>query len=192
MLASSPTVAGCGEEMARRYALPATLLRAIAAHESGYSNAAVGLNRDGTGRVTSRDVCMMQINSGWFETVRKKFGYSEANLRSDACKCIEVGAWILRQEVDRHGLNWRAVGAYNSPDPRTGNQYAWKIYRQMQAQLKTAPPPQVGAAPGAGLASIEDAVAGDYRAERAPERRAPLATEADGFQRVPDDRIALE
>ena len=36
--------------------------------------------------------------------------------------------FILEQEIARHGLNWKAVGKYHSPDRECGR-YAWKIYR---------------------------------------------------------------
>ena len=35
---------------------------------------------------------------------------------------------ILSEELERHGLNWRAVGYYHSPNPERGRLYAWKIY----------------------------------------------------------------
>lgn len=44
------------------------------------------------------------------------------------------GKWILAEEIGRHGLNWKAVGKYHSPDPERGRQYAWLVYRHYAGQ----------------------------------------------------------
>lgn len=47
---------------------------------------------------------------------------------------IRLGIKILRQEIDRHGLNWKAVGAYHSPTPERAMQYASRVYARMQGR----------------------------------------------------------
>ena len=49
----------------------------------------------------------------------------------DACTSAYVGAWILAHSIKRHGLTWRAVGAYNSPTPANQKIYAEKVNRAL-------------------------------------------------------------
>ena len=129
------THAACYREAAARYGVPEKLLRAIAHVESGKRDAATveNKNKDGT-----RDIGRMQINTGWLGTL-KQFGITEESLRNE-CTSIHVGAWIMAHNVNRHGLSWEAVGAYNvgckqlskSECERRRNLYAWKVFRAIK------------------------------------------------------------
>lgn len=84
---------------------------AIAKVESGFNPKAIGpKNKNGT-----FDVGMMQINSGWFDTL-EKYGIKPGHL-TNACTNIFVGAWILSNNVRRYGKTWQAIGAYNTGNP---------------------------------------------------------------------------
>ena len=115
--------------------VPEELLRAIAKVESGALNAATAENKNKDG---TRDIGRMQINTGWLGALTK-FGITEDSLRNE-CTSIQVGAWIMAHNVNRHGLSWDAVGAYNvgckklskQECERRRNLYAWKVFRAIK------------------------------------------------------------
>ena len=74
----------------------------------------------------SFDVGLMQINSFWLS----KFNLSPA-LVLEPQNNILLGVWILSQEIKRHGLTWRAVAGYHTPDPERGRRYAASVIRLM-------------------------------------------------------------
>lgn len=125
--------------------------------ESGHNPKARAIANDGT-----YSVGLMQINSSWFPTLQK-YGIEESQLW-EPCINIQVGAWILRQEVDRYGYSWEAIGAYYAGAYNTKN-YRWKIrhYREYATKVldrwqriraKRSPAPSVPATPSwAGSAS---------------------------------------
>jgi soluble lytic murein transglycosylase-like protein len=115
----------CWEEAAAHYGVNPYLLYAIAKTESGLNpNAINRSNRNGT-----YDIGLMQINSSWLPTL-KKHGIDEKQLY-DPCTSIQVGAWILAQNMRRMGTTWEAVGAYNARDAALRIKYAWKVYRNI-------------------------------------------------------------
>jgi soluble lytic murein transglycosylase-like protein len=118
----------CWEEAAAKYGLNPYLLYAIAKTESGLNPAAINRNKNG-----SYDVGLMQINSLWFPTL-KKIGIEEKQLY-DACTSIQVGAWILAQNIRRMGYSWDAVGSYNSSKPELRQRYALKVYKNLPPQV---------------------------------------------------------
>jgi hypothetical protein len=67
----------------------------------------------------SFDIGLMQVNSQWL----RRFGIPpEAAL--DPLANIYLGAWILKQEINRHGDLRAAIGAYHSPTPAKAGRYA--------------------------------------------------------------------
>lgn len=119
---------------------PASLLEAIARQESGLNPLAVNIagkpyhpsTREEAERlirqaITARqsfDVGKMQINSWWME----RYAIDPFSLL-DPTTNERWGKWILAEEIARHGLNWKAVGKYHSPDLERGRRYAWLVYR---------------------------------------------------------------
>ena len=124
---------------------PSRLVEAIARQESGLNPLAVNVAgksyypttraeaeaiiRQAQAAGKSFDVGLMQINSWWME----RYGIPPASLLDPAVNRV-WGEWILTREIARHGLNWKAVGKYHSPDPERGRQYAWLVYRHYAGQ----------------------------------------------------------
>ena len=119
---------------------PSALLEAIAIQESGKNpfvinvagkdhypasrEGALQLIRQAQAAGKSFDVGLFQINSWWIERYR-----IEPESLLDPAINRQWGVFVLSQEIARHGLNWKAVGKYHSPDMERGRRYAWKIYR---------------------------------------------------------------
>ncbi len=114
--------ADCFAEAAKRYRVSEKLLRAIQVTENRPANAAAvsPKNSDGTW-----DIGLMQINSSWLPKL-SRFGIGEKELL-DSCVSANVGAWILASNIAAHGPVWKAVGAYNSPNPERQHIYIQKV-----------------------------------------------------------------
>ena len=120
---------------------PPALLEAIGIQESGLNPLAVNVagkahypsSREEAVRIVrqaqaerkSFDVGLYQINSWWME----RYGISPESLLDPETN-RQWAMFVLNREIARHGLNWKAVGKYHSPDTERGRRYAWKIYRQ--------------------------------------------------------------
>lgn len=124
---------------------PTPLVEAIARQESGLNPLAVNIagksyypaTREEAERLIQKaiaagqsfDVGKMQINSWWME----RLALDPFSLL-DPTTNERWGKWILEEEIARHGLNWKAVGKYHSPDPERGRQYAWLVYHHYAGQ----------------------------------------------------------
>ena len=95
----------CFTAASEKYQISKELLQAIAYVESRYDPNA--LNPVGKERG------VMQIHPWWFEKLMAQFGLKPDDLWKP-CTNIQVGAWILKQEINRYGLSWTAIGAYNA------------------------------------------------------------------------------
>ena len=123
---------------------PPTLLNAIGIQESGMNPFAVNVAGEGHNPATreealqiirqaqsagkSFDVGVFQINSWWMA----RYNIPPESLLDPAIN-RQWGMFVLSQEIARHGLNWKAVGKYHSPDVERGRRYAWDIYRHYTA-----------------------------------------------------------
>lgn len=74
----------------------------------------------------SYDVGLMQINSQWIKQWK-----IDPVILLDPATNIRYGARILRDEIKRHGMNWRAIASYHSPDPERGRRYALSVFRRL-------------------------------------------------------------
>ncbi|ALU89605.1 soluble lytic murein transglycosylase protein [Herbaspirillum rubrisubalbicans M1] len=128
LLASSCGLAhACWEQVANWYGVNVHLLYAIAKTESNLNPLARNQNKNG-----SYDIGLMQINSAWLPTL-KKYGIDESRLR-DPCVNLQVGAWILSQNMQKMGPTWEAVGAYNARNPKLRIEYARRVYRNIPTE----------------------------------------------------------
>ena len=80
----------------------------------------------------SYDVGLMQVNNQW----TKKWKIDPLSLL-DVETNISLGIHILASEIDAKGFSWAAVGAYHSPNPERGRNYAWLIYRLATGSQKS-------------------------------------------------------
>lgn len=150
-LTASPVVAGEDSVTdlftgpCERYQVPPALALAIARQESRGNPWAVNIqgrsyapasreealaliNARGKGR--SFDVGLMQVNSWWL----RRLGISPV-MALEPKNNVLIGVWILAQEIQRHGLNWKAVASYHTPlsrNPERGRRYAASVVRHLK------------------------------------------------------------
>ena len=140
LLSASPVLADVFDAPCSRYRVPKRLALAIAKTESGLDPwcvyvagktyrpgsraGALSIIRHARARGLSHDIGLMQINSWWLKHLNIS---SEAAL--EPRNNVTLGVWILAKEIQRHGYNWKAVGAYHSPTPTRQ-----RIYAQVVAQ----------------------------------------------------------
>ncbi|MDR2076404.1 MAG: lytic transglycosylase domain-containing protein [Desulfovibrio sp.] len=126
-----------------RWNVPQKLVLAIIARESGHHPWAVNVagrahlpsSRDEALRIAnaawaagkSFDLGLMQINSYWL----KRFGFSPEYVLEPRRNVI-IGTWILSREIARHGLSWKAVAGYHTPDAERGKRYAVSILKHLR------------------------------------------------------------
>ncbi|MDL2209705.1 lytic transglycosylase domain-containing protein [Desulfovibrio sp. OttesenSCG-928-I05] len=72
----------------------------------------------------SFDVGLWQVNNWWCG----QFGIDPEDLLDPEYNEL-WGRWVLAEEISRHGLTWKAVGKYHSPDDEKGRAYAWRVFR---------------------------------------------------------------
>jgi soluble lytic murein transglycosylase-like protein len=116
----------CWEEAASRHNLDPVLLYAIARVETGARSGVVSGNTNG-----SYDIGVMQINSSWLPRLAK-VGITAQMLRDKPCLNVKVGAWILSDTINRYGMNWRGVGAYNATTDWKRARYARKVAAELR------------------------------------------------------------
>lgn len=121
----------CINQAAVHYHVPATLILSVMQVEGG-RNGMANPNKDG-----SRDLGVMQINSRWLSTLNVH-GITEKELQFNACKNVQVGAWILAKAIIKEE-GWKGVGNYHSVTPRLNIRYHEKVrsyYQKMQNLLE--------------------------------------------------------
>jgi soluble lytic murein transglycosylase-like protein len=80
----------------------------------------------------SFDIGIMQINVWWL----RKYGIS-LETAIEPQNNIIIGAFILKNEINRHGLNWKAVASYHTPvhrNPTRGKYYAAKVVKNLKGK----------------------------------------------------------
>lgn len=123
--------ADCLDEAATFHGVDAGLLRSIAQQESGMQPGIT--HRNGNG---SEDIGLMQINSIHLPRLAR-FGISREAL-FNGCINAYVGAWILRENIQRFGPVWKAVGAYNASSPEKQLRYASQVHARWQKLQRAA------------------------------------------------------
>ncbi|WP_316157492.1 lytic transglycosylase domain-containing protein [Cupriavidus sp. BIC8F] len=130
-LLAGTVYADCLDGAAVFHGVSPLLLRSIAMQESGMRPWVTNRNANG-----SEDIGLMQINSIHLPRLGK-YGISRAHL-FDGCVNAYVGAWILRENIQRFGPTWKAVGAYNAASPDKQLRYANQIHARWQALQRAA------------------------------------------------------
>ena len=120
---SGLTLNQCFISAGETYGIHPNILWAIAKNESGFNHTAINRNKNGT-----YDYGIMQINSSWYKTLGKE-NWQRLN---DPCFNIYVGAWILRQCMDKYGYSWDAIACYNAGTPQKGRPYTWRVYNTLK------------------------------------------------------------
>ena len=118
----------CFEVAGKEYNIAPELLRAISYVESRHKPDAINNNKNKT-----YDYGHMQVNSFW-----KKYLKEDYSMLNNPCYCTKVGAWILKQCIDRYGYNWNAVACYNTGSLKTPEKRKiGQVYiKKVQAALK--------------------------------------------------------
>lgn len=111
LMSAAQANATCFEEAGAQYNVNPDLLRGMAKVESSMRPTAI--NESHKARTNSVDLGLMQINSRWLPKLAKH-NITREDLLKDACLNVKVGAWILADNMRRHGPSWTAVGAYNA------------------------------------------------------------------------------
>jgi hypothetical protein len=111
----------CINQAAITYHVPATLILSVLAVENAKKGSA-SPNRNGT-----FDYGPMQINSIWVSKIRR-YGYTQHQLQYDPCINVNVGTWILSQQIANDASSpWRGVGSYHSHSPNLNHNYQIKV-----------------------------------------------------------------
>lgn len=134
----------CVQGAASAYHLHPRLLHAIVRVENGAWNPlAISINRRGRGypqSVRSYDQAVQTVTALWKKNENFDVGLGQVNTINmerfkihpvyllDPCTNLRYAARILRESIDRHGYNWKAIERYNGVNP----QYPWKIHQALK------------------------------------------------------------
>jgi soluble lytic murein transglycosylase-like protein len=119
-----PITEYCITQTAKRFSLPEIVLKSILEVEAGKVGE-LRVNKNGT-----YDIGPMQINSSW---LNKFDGYvSKEDILYNGCTNIQVGAWILRYNIDKTGNLWQGIGNYHSNTKTKHDMYKNKVFIAMQ------------------------------------------------------------
>ena len=80
----------------------------------------------------SFDIEIMQINVWWL----RKYNIS-LETAIEPKNNIIIGAFILKNEILRHGFNWKAIASYHTPvhrNPMRGKYYASKVIKNLRGK----------------------------------------------------------
>lgn len=145
-MASTSVLAACLIVAAQTYEVPVNVLIGILKVEGGKVGQQVGPNRNGT-----YDLGPMQINTVWVPELAQRWqvahGTAHRWLRDDVCVNVNVGAWILRQQVNRAGNLRDGIARYHSATPGIGDRYASRVVNTMRRYRLLDPPRPTGAYP---------------------------------------------
>lgn len=120
------SISECFINAGHLYGINPNILWAIAKVESNFNPYAINKNLN-----KSYDIGIMQINSSWLPTL-KKYGLKDERSLYDPCYNIHVGAWILKQCIERYGYNWTAIGCYNATSPVKRVKYSQKVWKHLK------------------------------------------------------------
>lgn len=123
-------LASCLYLAAQTYSVPVEVLFGILRVEGGRIGQQVG-NKNGT-----YDLGPMQINTIWIPQLAKGWGISERLaqrfVRDDLCVNVSVGAWILRQQINKTGHLSKGIAHYHSATPHLGKAYLSRVIDRLR------------------------------------------------------------
>ena len=146
----SPAITKHFDFASQKYGVPKELLLAIAKTESNLNAWAINIQGKGyqlknkaealalaqkafdSGK--SFDIGLMQINVWWL----KKYNIDLSTALEPQNNVI-LGAFVLKHEIMRHGLNWKAVASYHTPlsrNPARGRRYAAIVIRKLKTMRR--------------------------------------------------------
>lgn len=111
------------EEAGEYYRIDPKILYSIAKIESKFNPNAINRNTNGT-----VDIGIMQINSVHMKELIKR-GFRQEHLFNPKIN-IFVGAWILRQCFDKHGVSKDGLTCYNGRIK--DNPYGYKVLKELK------------------------------------------------------------
>lgn len=131
----------CFVKAASMYQVPVKILMSIARVESGFNPYALNVagvsfmpsNRNDAWAIIYRnyyssiDIGIMQVNTYWFKKLNIPYWYG-----LDPCYSIMLGAYVLREKINRYGNNWFGIAAYHSANPYSNNKYAWMVFNNLK------------------------------------------------------------
>jgi len=142
---AGPSVAECFKEASEEYDIPEKLLVSIAEVESSFHPFAINYRyyRGGEKKTASfypesREKAEKVVRYLWDKGYDFDLGIGQINSRNmkrfdidpdellNPCYNLRWSAFILKDNIDRHGFNWKAVAAYNG-----SSVYSWKIFRSL-------------------------------------------------------------
>jgi soluble lytic murein transglycosylase-like protein len=103
----------CFKSAGAFYKIDPLLLMSIAIQESNLQPGSIGVNKTDDGRILSYDYGLMQINSRQLPML-KRAGIERDDLLLNPCLNTYVGAWVLRNHINRWGDTWDSIGSYNA------------------------------------------------------------------------------
>lgn len=134
----------CLLKAAHSYQLHPRLLTAIVRVENGgWNPLAVSINQNGRGypqSVRSYQEAVNLVTRLWKQNVNFDVGLGQVNTINmeryrvhpvallEPCTNLRYAARILRESIDRHGYNWKAIERYNGINPN----YPWKVMKELQ------------------------------------------------------------
>jgi soluble lytic murein transglycosylase-like protein len=134
----------CLHTAAQSYELHPRLLTAIVRVENGgWNPLAISINRNGKGypqSVRSYQEAVNLVTTLWKQNVNFDVGLGQVNTFNmerfrvhpvallEPCTNLRYAARILRESIDRHGYNWKAIERYNGVNPH----YPWKVMKELQ------------------------------------------------------------
>ena len=121
----------CIPAAAQHHRIDPRLLRAVLKVESDLRPWAFGRNANGT-----VDMGMAQINSIHLPELARH-GIQSQHL-FDPCVASYVAAWLLRKNIDRHGLTWHGVAAYHSLTPEHNQRYQGLLMKALYPDVVTS------------------------------------------------------
>ncbi len=120
----------CVVDAAREHGVPLAALMGILAVEGGTVGEA---KRNSNG---SWDLGPYQVNTCNLNALVAQ-GFSPESILLDGCENARAAAWILRQEYERTGDIWSAVGAYHSRTPELRDAYIARVRQHLMRMMRS-------------------------------------------------------